>query len=144
MDFADYIGMLSEQYREYEGGLEVDLPDEDRAMHIDKLRIRLLFANIVNNAMRHGRNRPVVVHVEFSDNEALLQISDSGEGISAEHLKHVKEPFYRVDNSRTRNTGGFGLGLYLCNLIAEAHGGRLLIDSRPGEGTRVSIYLPIH
>ncbi|MEC8860417.1 MAG: HAMP domain-containing sensor histidine kinase [Pseudomonadota bacterium] len=144
VDFADYIGMLSEQYREYEGGLVVELPDDDRAMHIDKLRIRLLFANIVNNAMRHGRNRPVIVHVEFSDNEALLQISDSGEGISAEHLKHVKEPFYRVDNSRTRNTGGFGLGLYLCNLIAEAHGGRMLIDSRPGEGTRVSIYLPIH
>ncbi|ALO45174.1 sensor histidine kinase [Pseudohongiella spirulinae] len=143
VDFADYIQMLAQQYQDYEGGLELRLPDEDRAMHIDKLRLRLLFANIVNNAIRHGRNRPVTVNVSFNAFEAVLQICDQGEGISAEHLKHVSEPFYRVDNSRTRNTGGFGLGLYLCNLIAEAHGGRMLIDSTPGKGTCVSIFLPL-
>jgi len=143
VDFADYIQMLSEQFHNYEGGLVLQLPPEDRAMHIDKLRIRLLFANIVNNAIRHGRGRPVTVNVSFNALEAVLTISDEGEGIAAEHLKHVKEPFYRVDNSRTRNTGGFGLGLYLCNLIAEAHRGRMVIDSVPGQGTRVSIYLPI-
>lgn len=143
VDFADYIQMLAQQYQDYEGGLELQLPDDDRAMHIDKLRIRLLFANIVNNAIRHGRNRPVTVNVSFNAFESVLRICDEGEGISAEHLKHVSEPFYRVDNSRTRNTGGFGLGLYLCNLIAEAHGGRMLIDSTPGKGTCVSIFLPL-
>lgn len=143
VDFSDYIQMLAQQYQDYEGGLELQLPDEDRAMHIDKLRIRLLFANIVNNAIRHGRNRPVTVNVSFNAFEAVLKICDEGEGISAEHLKHVSEPFYRVDNSRTRNTGGFGLGLYLCNLIAEAHGGRMQIDSTPGKGTCVSIFLPL-
>jgi signal transduction histidine kinase len=143
VDFADYIQMLSEQYQNYEGGLVVDLPDEDRAMLIDKLRIRLLFANIVNNAIRHGRNKPVTVHVRFDDKYAVLRVVDEGEGISEEHLRHVREPFYRVDSARQRNTGGFGLGLYLCNLIAEAHGGRLQIDSKPGQGTGVSVYLPI-
>jgi signal transduction histidine kinase len=143
VDFADYIQMLAQQYQDYECGLELQLPDEDRAMHIDKLRIRLLFANIVNNAIRHGRSRPVTVNVSFNAFEAVLKICDEGEGISAEHLKHVSEPFYRVDNSRTRNTGGFGLGLYLCNLIAEAHGGRMQIDSTPGKGTCVSIFLPL-
>jgi signal transduction histidine kinase len=143
VDFADYIGMLSEQYQNYEGGLILDLPQDDRAMQIDKLRIRLLLANIVNNAIRHGRNKPVTVSVSFSDTEAVLSIQDQGEGITEEHLKHVREPFYRVDSARTRNTGGFGLGLYLCNLIAEAHGGRLEIDSQPGHGTRVSVHLPI-
>lgn len=143
VDFADYIQILSEQYQNYEGGLVVDLPDEDRAMHIDKLRIRLLFANIVNNAIRHGRNKPVTVRVRFDDKYAVLRIVDEGEGISEEHLRHVKEPFYRVDSARQRNTGGFGLGLYLCNLIAEAHGGRMQIDSKPGQGTGVSVYLPI-
>jgi signal transduction histidine kinase len=144
VDFAEYIGMLSEQYQHYEGGLVVDLPDEDRSMQIDKLRIRLLLANIVNNAIRHGRNRPVTISVRFQGDEAVLSIADQGEGISEEHLKHVREPFYRVDSARARHTGGFGLGLYLCHLIAEAHGGRMEIDSETGKGTRVTIYLPIN
>src|SRR5690606_4407565 len=127
-----------------EGGLVVNLPDEDRSMQIDKLRIRLLFANIENNAIRHGRNRPVTVTVNFTEDEAVLSIADQGEGISEEHLKHVREPFYRVDSARARHTGGFGLGLYLCNLIAEAHRGRMDIDSETGKGTRVTIYLPIN
>jgi len=144
VDFAEYIGMLSEQYQHYDGGLVVDLPDEDRSMQIDKLRIRLLLANIVNNAIRHGRNRPVTISVRFQGDEAVLSIADQGEGISEEHLKHVREPFYRVDSARARHTGGFGLGLYLCHLIAEAHGGRMEIDSETGKGTRVTIYLPIN
>lgn len=143
VDFAEYIGMLSEQFQHYEGGLVLDLPEEDCSMQIDKLRIRLLFANIVNNAIRHGRNLPVTVSVRFSNNEAILSITDEGEGISEEHLKHVREPFYRVDSARARHTGGFGLGLYLCHLIAEAHHGRMDIDSEPGKGTRVTIYLPV-
>jgi signal transduction histidine kinase len=112
-------------------------------MHIDKLRIRLLLANIVNNAMRHGQNRPIAIKVSFTESEAVLSVTDQGEGISEEHLKHVREPFYRVDSARQRNTGGFGLGLYLCNLIVQAHDGRLDIDSEPGKGTRVTVYLPI-
>jgi signal transduction histidine kinase len=143
VDFADFIGMLSQQYQDYDGGLLLDLPEHDRAMHIDKLRIRLLLANIVNNAMRHGQNRPIAIKVSFTESEAVLSVTDQGEGISEEHLKHVREPFYRVDSARQRNTGGFGLGLYLCNLIVQAHDGRLDIDSEPGKGTRVTVYLPI-
>jgi signal transduction histidine kinase len=112
-------------------------------MQIDKLRIRLLLANIVNNAIRHGHNKPVTITVSFANDEAMLSVKDEGEGISEEHLRHVREPFYRVDSARTRHTGGFGLGLYLCNLIAEAHGGRMDIASTPGQGTRVNIYIPI-
>jgi signal transduction histidine kinase len=143
VDFADYIQMLSGQFQHYEGGLVLDVPEQDRAMHIDKLRIRLLFANIVNNAIRHGRNKPVTVRVRFAEDQATLCVIDQGEGIAEEHLRHVKEPFYRVDSARQRNTGGFGLGLYLCNLIAEAHGGLLQIESKPGQGTRVCVNLPI-
>lgn len=143
VDVADYVRMLSEQFQHYEGGLLVDLPAQDQSMRIDKLRIRLLVANIVNNAIRHGRGRPITIQVRFERQEAVLSISDQGEGISAEHLRHITEPFYRVDSARQRNTGGFGLGLYLCNLIVDAHGGRLQIDSQPELGTRVRVFLPI-
>ncbi len=140
--FGEYIAYLSEPYQDYPGGFELALPDQDRVVEIDRLRIRLLFANIVNNAVRYGRNRAIHVSVDFDDHGAMLCVRDHGEGISAQHLARVQEPFYRVDSARQRNTGGFGLGLYLCNLIAEAHGGRLDIDSTVGEGTWVRLRLP--
>lgn len=142
VDFGDYIGYLAEPYRDYAGGFELVLPDSDCRVEIDKLRIRLLFANIVNNAVRYGRNRPIRVEVDCGPEDVRLSVIDAGEGIAADHLARVQEPFYRVDSARQRNTGGFGLGLYLCNLIAEAHGGRLQIDSRVDEGTCVTIRLP--
>lgn len=143
VEFASYIGFLAEQYQDYAGGLDIELPEDERILEIDKLRVRLLFANIVNNAIRYGRNRPVKVAVKFHERVAELIVEDQGEGISQEHIERVHEPFYRVDSARTRHTGGFGLGLYLCNLIAEAHGGRLYIHSEVGKGTRVSINFPL-
>ena len=72
----------------------------------------------------------------------MVEVVDEGEGIAPEHIDHLSEPFYRADSSRQRHTGGFGLGLYLCRLIAEAHSGTLVISSVLGEGTRVQVNLP--
>ena len=142
VDFADYIGLVLQAYHDYKGGVVFEEPEQDASVSIDKLRTRLLLTNIVNNAIRHGRDRPITVRVSFSDTSVLLEVEDQGEGISPEHLEHLSEPFYRADSARQRNTGGFGLGLYLCRLIAEAHGGRLEISSELGVGTHVKVYLP--
>ena len=69
---------------------------------------------------------------------------DTGIGIPAEHLPRVFDRFYRVDPSRSPETDGTGLGLAICRSIAEAHGGRLEIDSNMGEGTRATLLLPVH
>ena len=69
-------------------------------------------------------------------------MKDNGEGISEEHISQISEPFYRADSSRQRNTGGFGLGLYLCRLIEQAHGGEMIIASQVGEGTHITVNLP--
>ena len=71
-------------------------------------------------------------------------MEDQGEGIAEEHLSQISEPFYRADSARQRNTGGFGLGLYLCRLIAAAHGGEFIIESKLGEGTHITVRLPRH
>ena len=92
--------------------------------------------------MRHGQEGPIFVKVSFEKDRAILKVIDHGEGIPEEHLPQITEPFYRADSSRQRNTGGYGLGLYLCRLIAEAHGGALLIESNMGEGTRLTVHLP--
>ncbi|MFT6705157.1 MAG: two-component system phosphate regulon sensor histidine kinase PhoR, partial [Gammaproteobacteria bacterium] len=72
-----------------------------------------------------------------------IVVSDRGEGIAAEHLARLTEPFYRADPARAQTTGGLGLGLYLCHTIVQAHGGSLTIDSELQQGTQVRVELPL-
>ncbi len=139
---AEYVTVVTEPFMEYSGGLNLVLPEEDQEFQIDKLRIRLLITNLINNSLRHGEGNPIEVRVSFPDLGALLEVIDQGEGISKEHLSQISEPFYRPDRSRQRNTGGFGLGLYLCRLIAEAHGGSIEIRSEVGKGTHILVNIP--
>jgi len=115
-------------------------------VRMDPLRMRLLLKNLVENALRYTPepSLPVEVSLRLEDEVLVLEIKDRGKGISPEHLEQITEPFFREDASRERKTGGHGLGLYLCRLIAEAHGGRLHIESEPGKGTAVRVLLPIN
>jgi signal transduction histidine kinase len=70
-----------------------------------------------------------------------VTVTDTGEGIAPEHLPHLGERFYRVDAARSAGTGGTGLGLAICRSITEAHGGRMTIESKVGEGTAVHVRL---
>jgi signal transduction histidine kinase len=71
-----------------------------------------------------------------------VQVRDTGCGIPAEDLPHIFEPFYRVDTSRSKHTGGYGLGLGICKIIMEAHRGSIAVESEPGQGTTVTLLLP--
>jgi signal transduction histidine kinase len=121
--------------------LDTSIPD----MALDEARIRLLVRNLISNAITHSHNTdfPPVVTADFQDQTLRFEVRDFGEGIAEEHLMHLTEPFYRADASRARATGGFGLGLHLCRLIAEAHGGKLVISSVPGEGSTMAVELPL-
>ena len=104
---------------------------------LDETRVRLLLRNLLANAVRYSLEEAPLLHVAATDRLVTMTVSDSGTGIAPEHLASLTDPFYRVDPSRTRATGGFGLGLYLCRLICEAHGGALSISSTEGVGTTV-------
>ncbi|MDG2141893.1 MAG: HAMP domain-containing sensor histidine kinase [Gammaproteobacteria bacterium] len=140
--FAEFVRPIVEPFGSYEGGVVIETPDNDFDLEIDKLRVRLLITNLMNNAIRHGEANLVNVKVSSTRESGIIQVKDNGEGISPEHLSQICEPFYRADSSRRRNTGGFGLGLYLCRLIAEAHGGQLTIKSEVAKGTHISVSLP--
>ncbi len=120
--------------------IESGLPE----VNLDETRIRLLLRNLLSNAVKHGGKGPTppAIKIRGEGDNLIIEVSDSGPGIPEEHLSRLTEPFYRVDPSRTRATGGFGLGLYLCKVISEAHGGSLSITSAPGEGTKVTVVLP--
>ena len=139
---ANFIRSIAESFKSNNGEIEIEIPVNDLEFEIDKLRIRLLITNLLNNAVRHGKGNLINVGVSFSGDRGIIEVKDNGEGISDEHITQITEPFYRADSARQRNTGGFGLGLYLCRLIAQAHGGEMIIVSQEGQGTQITVNLP--
>jgi signal transduction histidine kinase len=115
------------------------------ALDVDQLRLKLLIKNLLDNACHYSIDEQAMIDVSLRHNpeNATIEVRDRGTGIAAEDIPRLTEAFYRPDNARQRNTGGYGLGLYLCKLIAEAHGGRIIIESEPGAGTRVIVRLPL-
>ncbi len=114
-------------------------------VNLDEVRIKLLVRNIIDNACRHSldSNQAVEVELELEDDILVYRVTDFGPGVEANDLAHLTEPFYRADSARQRNTGGYGLGLYLCRLIVEAHGGNLEIQSISGQGMTVIVRIPV-
>jgi len=108
----------------------------------DEEQLRRLLFNLVDNAIKFTPKGSVSLRGELRENQVRLIISDTGTGISAEHLPHVFERFYRVDPARGQEVEGTGLGLAIGRSIAEAHGGELQIESTLGVGTNVSLTLP--
>ncbi len=103
-----------------------------------------LLTNLIDNAVKacdHGKTITLSAYVRGG--KACLQVADQGSGIPKEKIALVTEPFYRVDKARSRSLGGAGLGLTLCRMIAQAHGGMLEIESELKQGTTVRLCLPM-
>jgi signal transduction histidine kinase len=123
--------------------LAADLP----LLRLDPVRIRLLLRNLLENALRHGAEaaRPPllrVLHQAGDPSIVALSVRDFGPGVDAAALPHLGEPFWRPDSARERTTGGAGLGLYLCKLVAQAHGGRMVLRLAD-PGLEVLVTLPV-
>lgn len=119
-----------------------DLPDSTMAV-ADGMRLRQVVDNLIANAITYtppgGR---VVVALAQTPTDLLLTVSDNGEGIDAADLEHTFARFFRGANARRGHVPGTGLGLHIVQMIVEAHGGRVSVESAPGEGTTVRVVLP--
>jgi signal transduction histidine kinase len=110
---------------------------------LDRVRIRLALRNLIDNALRHGgAGSPPELSTRLNDSGVVLAVRDFGPGVDAALMPQLAEAFYRPDSARTRGAGGVGLGLYLCRLVAQAHGGRLLL-ANADPGLRVEMQLPL-
>ena len=119
------------------------LADDLPALPLDRARVRLLLRNLVDNALRHGAEseQPPRVATALTPGTVQLVVRDFGPGMEDGQLQHAAEAFYRADSARLRSTGGVGLGLYLCRLVAEAHGGQLALrNAHPG--LEITVELP--
>ena len=113
------------------------------AAKLDPTRIKLLLRNLIDNALRHSANAPSppIVTTAFDADALTLTVRDHGPGVDDAQLPLLAQAFHRPDSARQRATGGVGLGLYLCRLVAQAHGGSLnLRNARPG--LQVEVRLP--
>jgi two-component system sensor histidine kinase BaeS len=128
-------------------GVTLDLSgDLYTAVCVDQVRIRQVLGNLVANAIRYtprGGQVSVVVRQDPDRSALLIEVNDSGRGISGEDLPHLFDRFYRADMSRSRATGGSGLGLSIARHLVEAHGGSISVASALGTGSHFTIELPM-
>jgi signal transduction histidine kinase len=124
--------------------LALELDESIGVLQADPMRLKLLLRNLIDNALRHSAGaahapvvrlarEPAAGPASAPAGRVAITVRDFGPGVSDEQLQRLAEPFYRTDSARVRATGGVGLGLYLCRLVAQAHGGELrLRRAQPG------------
>jgi signal transduction histidine kinase len=117
---------------------------ESATIEVDREKIRMMLRNLIDNAVKNTPQggKPVVVSMTRGKNHIRIIVEDRGVGIAESALPHVFESFFRTDSSRSRKTGGFGLGLSLCKAVVEAHKGKIDVTSIIGQGTKVIVMLP--
>jgi signal transduction histidine kinase len=121
-----------------------DLPATLPPVSIDYSRISQVLLNLLENAIAHtGDGGNITLSASQQGKWLEVSVADTGEGMPAEDLPNIFERFYRVDKSRTRATGGSGLGLTVAKRLVEAHGGKIEVQSELGKGSRFSFTIPI-
>ncbi|MFP3898519.1 MAG: sensor histidine kinase [Dehalococcoidia bacterium] len=148
VDLGDLITSMSTDVEIlcHEKGLSFQLDKgQDLVVKGDEARLRELFMNLVDNAIRYTPSPGTVsVSSRREGQMAIVTITDTGVGIPAEDIPFIFERFYRVDRSRPRGDGGSGIGLAICRHIAEIHGASIEVQSEVGKGSTFSIRLPLY
>lgn len=120
--------------------------EEDLIVNMDKDKLKQVIYNLLSNSVKynHGKGNVWISLEKAKNNKASIKIRDDGFGIRKEHLPFLFDRFYRVDESRNKNTGGTGLGLSIVKSIVDAHGGEISVNSKYGEGTEFVIELSLN
>ena len=118
---------------------------ESLVLSLDRRRVHIVFRNLLENAMKYSPREkgPIEIRITAETGFACIAIRDHGPGIPLDQQSRIFEPFYRVDPSRTRETGGYGLGLNLVKKIMEAHGGEVVLSCSSDKGSTFILKFPI-
>ena len=145
---TNLVDLLKQSVAAFENqspGIEMVDAALEMQVEVDPEQVKTVFENVLNNAIKysHPESEPIQISWKKQESFAIIRITDHGVGIPEAELAHIFEPFYRVDKSRTKDTGGYGLGLSLCKTIMESHDGKIEVQSRPEKGTIVSLFFPL-
>ena len=149
-DFSETLAELIAPFRSVAESkdvkLKIDIPANLPVVSVDEERINQVMHNLLNNALRYTpEDGTITIRVRSAGECLRVEVQDTGDGISAEHLPNVFERFYRADYGRSRQRGGMGLGLAITKAIIEAHNGKISVSSAgiPGEGTTFVFEIPV-
>lgn len=142
IDLSELLQDVTGEFEKRRLSIDLQMDSKPVIVHAAPDLLKIVFRNIIDNAFKYSEpdGTPVTVNLAGSGSEAVVSVIDHGSGIPSEELPHIFEPFYRVDKSRSRSTGGYGIGLSLCKTIMDAHNGRIEVSSIPGKGTVVKLF----
>ncbi|WP_415718579.1 sensor histidine kinase [Maridesulfovibrio sp.] len=140
-DMTRLVARVVDGYRAQPPGITSDLPDQPLMAIVDNAKMIMALSTLMDNAMKYSSpdSPPVEVTLHRLNSGFCITIKDYGIGIPEESVNFVFDPFYRVDQSRTRETGGYGLGLYLSHTIIKAHKAHIEVESTLGAGTEFRV-----
>jgi signal transduction histidine kinase len=134
---------LQHQHHNYRISIDFEeIPDDDESVTINgnKSLLRTLFNNLIDNACKYSENKMAVINIRFNNSNCIINVSDTGIGISKGDQEKVFEPFFRTKNAS--NYKGYGIGLSICKRIVDIHGGRIILKSDLGQGSNFNVILP--
>jgi signal transduction histidine kinase len=138
------IGNLFQVLAEQKGILFEIGPLQETVVLGDTTRLQQLFTTLIDNAIKYTGQGSIHVTLEKMNGAALVKVTDTGVGIPRQEQQKIFQRFYRVDKSRSRETGGSGLGLSIAEWIAHAHNGKIELVSEPDKGSTFMVHLPLH
>jgi signal transduction histidine kinase len=144
-DLAPILREVTARFNSRRPGVHVSATSQEIELNIDADKVRTVLRNLLENAFKYSLpdSRPVEISCAQSDQAVVIRVSDDGPGIPTQDVAGLFEPFFRVDRSRSKKTGGYGLGLSICKRIMEAHSGDIVFQSNPGRGASFVLTFPI-
>jgi signal transduction histidine kinase len=121
--------------------IEVNFPKDFPVILADETRLEQVLSNLIGNSIKYAPGGKISINGQMRKESVIVCVSDEGPGIPPEDIPHIFDRFYRAPEM-ARHTKGAGLGLYLARAIVEAHGGRIWVDTAPGQGVRFCFSLP--
>ncbi len=145
VDLSLFLKKIIKSFSRCKPGIDMRETRHGPVIKADTRRLTMLFTNILDNALRYSMHQKQVISASVSriKGSARVIIKDSGCGIPKKDMPYIFEPFYRVDPSRSKETGGYGIGFSLSKRIVEAHAGTIDIQSIEDKGTKVTITFPL-
>ena len=135
-DLTEIIKDVSKEFKQSSPGIRLDEMLKSVKVKIDPDRVTMVIKNLLNNAVKYScaDSKPIEISIVENNDSVIVKVKDDGQGVPDKDLPHIFEPFYRVDQSRSKENGGYGLGLSLCKKIMEAHNGQIKIQNNAQRG----------
>ncbi|HET6180966.1 MAG TPA: HAMP domain-containing sensor histidine kinase [Candidatus Sulfotelmatobacter sp.] len=143
-DVVPILREVADLFENRAPGVRVIASPEPIFANVDYEKLRTVLRNLLDNAFKYSLpdSQPVILSVSGVQGCLIVRVQDDGQGVTEVQSLNIFEPFFRIDPSRSKKTGGYGLGLSMCKRIVEAHGGTIQVEHNPGRGICFTLKIP--